>query len=279
MSAKVAPTAPAAKPGSAEGDGKVAGRADTPAASTARPTDRSEPAQDRPVKTAAAPATQPVTPATPKSDNQSIAIAQRSAFLIQEPTPDNNNAVKTYTGTVVWNSQNTTRGSGQPVSFGVRADITIPEAKLTASMTIEKNSDATLPASHTITWRFKRDEGSPLPAFSEAGMLLMRDEGNPQGQALAGVPARITPNDYIIALAAPEALLNANLDTIKRRGWFDLPLKMAGGLQAKITLEKGNPGERLIAQAFERWGHNETAAKETPPVTAAEPAQSEPKSE
>ena len=115
------PGAGAGKPASTPSPGKVAGRASAP--DNAAPPEP-KPATPSPAQTAT------VSPPPPaqKPAEQGIAIAQRAAFLIQDPTPDNNNAVKTYTGSVVWKSQSSSRGSGQPLSFGLRADVSIPEA-------------------------------------------------------------------------------------------------------------------------------------------------------
>ncbi len=243
------PAEPATPSPGPEGQAAPAEPAAPAAPERAEPTPAPDPApQAAPPQQAAAPA-----PAAPASGAQSIPIAQRAALLIQAPTPDNRNAVKTYTGTVVWSADNTSSGPNQPPAFRISAQVTLPEAKMRVTMTIEKNTVATLPASHTFTWRFERDEGSTFPVISEVGMVLMRDEGAAEGDPLAGVPAKITPNDYLMALAAPEALLKANLGALTRRGWYDLPMKMTGDLQAKLTLEKGNPGQRLLAEALEKW--------------------------
>ncbi|MCC2099433.1 MAG: hypothetical protein KDJ29_21255 [Hyphomicrobiales bacterium] len=204
-------------------------------------------------------ASQPASAAKPDtkagtSAEQGIAVAQRAALLVQQPAKDGKSEVKNYAGSVVWTTQNISRGSGQPLSFSVRAEITIPEAKFHATMTMEKNTDTTLPASHMITWRFKREEGSPIPAISEISVLQMHDDNSQVADPLNGAQAKITPDIYIYALAAPETLQSVNMETLQKRNWFLLPLKLSDNREARISIEKGTPGARAFAEAFQKWG-------------------------
>jgi len=192
----------------------------------------------------------------PPSAEPEIAVAQRAALLVQAPTPDNARAVQTYVGTVVWSAPSVNRGAGEPLTFTVRADINIPDAGLRAEVTMEKNTDAALPASHTLTWRFQRSEDSPISPISDIGSLQMRDENSQGTEPLASAQARITSDIYIIALAAPETLAETNIDTMRKRGWFDLPLRLENGNLAQITMEKGRSGQRILTQAFDIWEKN-----------------------
>ncbi len=182
-----------------------------------------------------------------------MAVAQRSAILIAAPTRENAQNVQTYVGTVVWRTDNVSRGTGQPLSLAVRADIDIPDAKFSAGMTIEKNYDTTLPASHTVTWRFQRADDSPIPEIVETDTLQMRDQSSPTVDPLVGAKARITANIFIIALASGDASSKRNLDLLEKKGWFDLPVRTADNRLAKITLEKGTPGDKLLQDALVRW--------------------------
>jgi hypothetical protein len=185
---------------------------------------------------------------------QGIAVAQRAALQIQPLRSDANGKVQNFGGTVVWTTRDISRGAGQPLSFSVRADISIPDAKLKATMTLEKNNDSTLPASHMITWRFQREQDGAVAGISEIGVLQMHDENSRVADPLAGAQAKITPDIYIYALAAPEALRTTNMETLAKRNWFILPIKLSDGREARITMEKGNPGARLIDEAFKKWG-------------------------
>ena len=56
-----------------------------------------------------------------------------------------------------------------------------------------------------------------------------------------------------MALTQSEAITKRNVDAMLARGWIDIPMKLTDGRLAKITLEKGAPGERIFKEAFERW--------------------------
>lgn len=187
------------------------------------------------------------------ANNAGVPVAQRAAILVQAPTKENAQAVKTLTGVVVWRQDNVHRGSDQPLSLAIRADVEIPEAKFRAIMTIEKNLDPTLPASHTITWRFQASGDGTVPGIDQIDAPQMRDLDRPQPSPLLGANAKITNSIFITALAASNQLRKTNLDNLKERGWIDLPLKLTNGRIAKLTLEKGNPGDKVFEEVMKKW--------------------------
>ena len=133
------------------------------------------------------------------------------------------------------------------------AHFDVPDAKLKGFVTIEKNNDPTLRASHTLTVRFLPSEDSPLAKITEIGLPVMRNESAANVDALAGVQAKITDNIFIVALTSDPQFAVRNIETLKTRGWLDIPMKLADGRAAKITLEKGNPGERVVNEVFDSW--------------------------
>src|SRR5206468_4634588 len=100
------------------------------------------------------------TASAPADQNATIPVAHRAALLVE--APEEESKVKTYIGSVVWRLENAARDAGQPLSTAVRADVDIPDAKLKVALTFQKNLDAALPASHTISIRFTPLAGSPI---------------------------------------------------------------------------------------------------------------------
>ncbi len=202
------------------------------------------------------PSTNPVAPAVPQIQQSAPAtagtpVAQRAAMLVD--APDDPDRVKTFVGNVVWRLDNVSRGPGQALAVGVRAEIDLPEAKMKAVMLIQKNTDETLPASHTIELRFIPAEGSPVPSVLQIQTPLLRREDTPSGDPLLGVPAPIMSNFFLVGLARGDAALSRNVDLIRTRGWFDVPMLLSDQRLAKITFEKGSAGERIINEAFDAW--------------------------
>ncbi len=219
--------------------GKIGGRVGGPPSeetkSETRPDARVQP---RPAPPSGAPAQAP------------LAVAHRAALLIEAPEVESK--VKTFVGSVVWRLENVARGPGQPLGAGVSADIEIPEARLRATLEIQKNMDGSLPATHTIEVRFTPQQGTEFPGVKQISNVQMRREEAPEGDPLAGVPVPITENFYLIGLARGD-FEKRNLELLKTRGWFDLPILMSNGRVAKLTLEKGPSGARVIDDAIAAW--------------------------
>ncbi|MDB5593343.1 MAG: uncharacterized protein JWM36_304 [Hyphomicrobiales bacterium] len=197
--------------------------------------------------------TAPVSPAKPTTPSTApaIAVAQRAALLVD--APDEPQKVRTFVGNVVWRLDNVSRGQGQPLSIGVRAEVDLPDAKLRAVMLIQKNTDDTLPASHTIELRFIPTEGGPIPGVAQISTPQMRKEDTPAGDALTGVPAPIMQNYFLVGLTRGDAAVSRNVDLMRTRAWFDIPMLLSDQRIAKITFEKGSAGERVINEALEAW--------------------------
>ncbi|VTZ22817.1 conserved hypothetical protein [Methylocella tundrae] len=160
--------------------------------------------------------------------------------------------MKTYLGVVVWKVDNVSNGPGDPLSMAVHAEIDIPEEKLQAEMTLQKNFDSSLPASHTMKIQFTEPADSPLGGVQQISVPQMRREDTATGDALSGVPVAITDNSFLVGLnrGPSEA---TNLDLLKSRGWIDVPMLLSNGKIAKLTFEKGPAGERAIDDALAAW--------------------------
>ena len=69
----------------------------------------------------------------------------RAAMLIASDSPQN---PVVSLGSTVWST--IPPAPGQPARVAVKADADIPGLKMHATMTLRKNTDPTLPATHTI---------------------------------------------------------------------------------------------------------------------------------
>jgi hypothetical protein len=227
-----------------ESSGKLSGRVGQPGQ------------QNTPVTQIQVP-TVPIKPPTAASDDAAaqntgaIAVTQRAALLVE--APDEQDKTKTYVGTVVWRLESLSKGEGQPLATVVKADIDIPDAKFRGSMVLQKNLDPTLPASHTIELRFVPGAGSDIGPIQEINTPQIRAEGMPTGEPLAGVPVQIAQNWFLVGLSQTDSDRNHNADLIKKNSWFDVQMLLANKKLAKITFEKGQPGEKVIADAFASW--------------------------
>ena len=179
-----------------------------------------------------------------------IAVAQRAAILVD--APEEASRIKTYAGTVVWRVEQVKR-DGKPAAAMLRADIDIPSAKAQIQMTLQKNLDAALPASHMIELRFIPAPGSELPGVRSILVPEMRKEESPTGEPLTGAPVPVVDNFFIVGLAKGEAESAHNIELLSGRNWIDVQLQLSNKKNAKLTFEKGPPGERALNEALAAW--------------------------
>ena len=63
----------------------------------------------------------------------------------------------------------------------------------------------------------------------------------------------IVPGFFLIGLSALDADMQRNLQLLKERAWFDIPVVYGNNRRAILAVEKGTPGERAFAEAFTAW--------------------------
>jgi len=100
----------------------------------------------------------------------------------------------------------------------------------------------------------------PLPGI-EAGVYHYdsRDHALERRRAFSadesGRLASLLPaGSFLIGLSSVDTERARNIQLLKERAWFDIPVVYNDGRRAIIAIEKGTPGERAFARAFEAWG-------------------------
>ena len=258
--APAAATVPDARPGKIGGrieGGPVAGdrpapvpdaRAapDTPAPQNAG---TQVPASPQPAASAQAPAIGASSPAP--DSNPPLPVAPRAALLVQ--TGEDTQNVKAFVGNVVWRIDTASGATGQVLQNSIRAEVDIPEARFKAVLVIQNNTDATLPASHTISIRFQPASDGLVGNVKAIDVPELREEGAQSGVRLIGTSLPITENNFLAALVRSDQALPRNLELLRTRAWIDVPMKMANNKLAKLTIEKGAAGDRVIAEALAGW--------------------------
>jgi len=185
----------------------------------------------------------------PDSGTPAADVAQRVVLYEEDPEDPNG---KRFIGSAVWRSETVTRPN-QPPDMVVRADIDIPDRKMTMTWTLKRNVDKTLPASHTVEVAFKLP-----PDFVHGGVqnvpgVLMKDSEQTRGMPLAGLAVKVTDGYFLIGLSAVDSEMQRNIELLKSRPWFDVPIVYTDGRRAILAVEKGTPGERAFNDAFAAW--------------------------
>jgi hypothetical protein len=177
-------------------------------------------------------------------------VAQKVVLYEEDPADPNG---KRFVGSAIWRTETVSPGPGQPPELAVRADVEVPERKLTMTWSLRRNTDKTLPASHTVEVTFKLPTDFPAGGISNVPGILMKQAEQTRGVPLAGLAVKVTDGFYLIGLSNVDADKERNLQLLKERGWFDIPLVYANNRRAILAMEKGTPGERAFADAFKVW--------------------------
>jgi hypothetical protein len=221
------------------GMGQRTAQSDTPKAS-----DRVAPA---PQTQARAPTTSQPGPGAPAA-----AVAQR-AVLYEENPGAGGQQLQTFVGTAVWKTETVNPGPGRPPELGLRVDVEVPDRKMTVTMTLRRNPDQTLPASHTVEVQFVTP-GDPFGGVANLPGIRAKTTETAQGAPLVGLVVRVIPGFFLVGLSAIEADREQNLSLLRERGWLDVPFVYNNGRRAVLVIEKGTPGERAVNEVVAAWG-------------------------
>jgi hypothetical protein len=177
-------------------------------------------------------------------------VAQK--VVLYEEDPNNPNGTQ-YSGAAVWRTEQMAPAPGQKPDVVIRAEIEIPEQKLSVRLSLRRNDDKQLPASHTVEIMFTMS-----PDFAHGGIdkipgIMMKQGETTRGVALNGVAVKVTNNYFLVGLSSVDADMARNVQLLKERSWFDIPVVYGDGKRALIAIEKGIPGERAFSEAFAAW--------------------------
>jgi hypothetical protein len=195
--------------------------------------------------------TRPQPPAAGSKSESGPALAQRVVLYEEDP---GNPQGKQYVGSAVWRTETVSPGSGLAPELQIRADVTIPERNMTVTWSLRRNTDQALPASHTIEIMFNLPPDFSGGGISNVPGVLMKESEQARGVPLAGLAVKVTNGFFLIGLSAVDADVQRNLQLLKERPWFDVPIVYNNGGRAILALEKGPSGDRAFADAFAAWG-------------------------
>jgi hypothetical protein len=133
----------------------------------------------------------------------------------------------------------------------IQATLRIPERNVTATVTIYKNYDATLPASHLVEVQFT-GKLSEKPIQRVPALVLKQTE-QARGQPLAGAAVPVTNELFWIALSDDQDEVVRNVQLLREGSWFDIPILFADQTRALITFEKGIPGDKVFETVMASW--------------------------
>jgi hypothetical protein len=241
-----APAAPA-------GDAPATNAPATPGAAPATPpVDGAAPAP--PADSAAAPAA-PAPSATPAAPTAApaetaLAVGQKAIFYEERTSTAQGSAEP---GSIVWSLVQESPGGNLPPEPAIRAEASIPGKDVQLRMTIRRNTDQTLPASHIIEMIFLTPDGFDGGGVDNILRVAMKGSEQDAGSPLIGIPAKIADGFFLVALNDTKADEDANLTLLRGQNWIDVPVVYKTGRRALLTMEKGIPGEKVFDEALKAW--------------------------
>jgi len=179
------------------------------------------------------------------------AVAQKVVLYDEDPSDPQG---RRYVGSALWRTETISPGPGLAPELAIRADIEIPERKLRMTWSLRRNTDKALPASHTIEIMFTLSADFPEGGINNVPGVLMKQNEQARGVPLAGLAVKVTNGYFLIGLSAVDVDVQRNIQLLKERDWFDIPLVYTSGKRAILAMEKGTPGTRAFEEAFRAWG-------------------------
>ncbi len=176
------------------------------------------------------------------------AVLAGSQSLLLEASSDGRTGAVPFSGTVDW-----AKGEdelGQPTLVGKAS---IPARALNVSVTIRKNTDPSLPASHLMEVNFDVSDTFVGGSISSLPGVLLKNEELVPGTPLVGASARIVGNSFLFALSSSPDDETANVNLLENRRWLDLAIVYGTGRNAILTLEKDSEADTLFKEVFAAW--------------------------
>lgn len=217
----------------------------------ATPPAQTRPAQGQPPAPGTETPAAPGTPA-PSASNQPAAIpVGQKAIYYEERTSSAEGSAQP--GSIVWSLVQESPSGDAPPEPAIRAEVTVPGKDVQLRMTIRRNTDQTLPASHIIEMIFLTPQGFEGGGIDTVLRIAMKTSEQEAGSPLIGVPAKIGDGYFLFALNDTKADQDANLSLLRNQEWIDIPVVYKSGRRALITMEKGLPGDKIFDEALKAW--------------------------
>jgi hypothetical protein len=222
------------------------------------------------VAAATTPSTAPATPAPvdPAKPAETVAVGQKAIFYEEKTGTEAGTADQ---GAVVWSVVQDSPGLDQPEEPAIRGELTIPERNIKMRLTIKRNGDKSLPASHIIEMAFSTPADFPGGAIEAVQRMALKDTEQAPGSPLVGVPAAFGDGFFLIALTDEKTAIETNLTLLQRQNWFDIPVAYRSGRRALLSFEKGLAGDKVFQEVIKSW-EAKAAPAPTPAPAAPEPA-------
>ncbi|RLQ88666.1 hypothetical protein [Notoacmeibacter ruber] len=182
-----------------------------------------------------------------------VQVGQRAIYSEERTS---NEQLRRLQGSVVWSKVEEQPGPQMDEEPALRADVYIPDTGTSMRMTLRRNGDPSLPASHVLELIFEPTTKEPGRSIREILRMMLKENEASPGEQLRAFPAEIGDNFFLMMLDEGQQARQANLNLIRDRDWFDLLVILEAGRRALFTLEKGLPGAKVVDEVLDYWQEN-----------------------
>ena len=174
-------------------------------------------------------------------------VQSRGAVLFEDDPKGKQE--KSFQGKVVWRTELSPR-PGRAPDLALIAEVEFPERKVRAIWSLRRINSEEVPASHTIEIKFELPPEYPLGQILNVPGVLATEAGKAVGDQLIGKSVKVSNGYFRIDLSSLNAERERNIQLLKERPWFDIPIAYSNGRRGLLVVEKGYHGNQVFSEFF-----------------------------
>jgi hypothetical protein len=175
----------------------------------------------------------------------------QKAFLYEEGIGDS--AASRDNAAIVWTLEMEAPADNLPREPVIKGELEVPGRGMTLDITVKRNVDGALSASHIIELLFNTPPDFSGGNIETLARFVLKANEQARGEPLVAVPVKIDSGYFMIALNNLEQARESNKRLLLESNWIDIPLGYASGRRALVALEKGETGSQIFEKAFADW--------------------------
>lgn len=188
---------------------------------------------------------------TPKAEE----APEGQAFVLNETITDPMG--DRHPGTVAWRVDRI-KVAGQQDELVIHGDVEIPFMNLTMAVNIRRNADSSLPASHVMEMKIALRPGVAGGSVLDVPGVMMKFKEKARGTPLSAVSVKVTEGSFLLGLSNQQTV--RNLQMLKERAWFDIPMVYANRSRGILVVSKGCQGEDIFHEVLAVWANTPAEA-------------------
>ncbi|QAU40734.1 hypothetical protein X265_25935 [Bradyrhizobium guangdongense] len=151
-------------------------------------------------------------------------------------------------GQITWRVEPTADASAPSGDVTIRGSVEVPSRSLRMTLSIRRNFDPTLPATHTV--QIDVAPGFAAGKIKQVMGLLMKANEQAKGAPITALSVRVDDTQFLIGLSAVPQDASKNSLLIRNEDWIDIPILYATQHRAILAVEKNSDVLPLFNTVF-----------------------------